>query len=863
MRFPVVRSPLVAGSLCLLMTLDAGARQDVLGCGTHGYNHREELLLHQGALRAQRAARLRNGGARAAVRLVLPDVGEIAILEDAEGVVARRNEFDLAGRTLSFLPTRTDASRYRYTVGASSYEAAAAVQGVLQENLGDDDSLPLPLPFEFPFYGQRYRDAFLNSDGSITFQVPDPATADRSLGRLIAGAPRISALFRDLDPTQAIDGVFVQATPERLTVTWSDVPEYASFGRGPLQTFQVRLYPDGRIEMAYQRITTRDAVVGLSPGRLRGTPTILSFLDAAGSAGEFDGPIAERFTNTEEVDTVTAAQRFYESHDDAYDYLVFFNALGLPAASGAVAFEVTVRNSRGGFGDPPVEIGQEYGSPRRLQAVLNMGPLTQYPRDPNGRVAARGSTGDTPLTVLAHEAGHLFLSYASVRDPVRPDSLPLLGRQSAHWAFTFNSEASVMEGNRIEDQGPGARPRFRTTGTVEGFAPLDQYLMGLRAPEEVPPTFLVEEATVSPLRAPEVGVGFDGRRREVTVDEIAAIEGRRTPDVTVSQKRFRFAFVLIAPAGQTVSADAVAQVDEYRRRFEPYFAQATSRRGVAETRLQRALQLSFRPAAGVPEGGNAPGTLSLDQPLDVPLTVSLLSVRGLTRPPEAVTIPAGLREVSFPVRGLRPGVDELRAVAADARFEEAVANLQVNGPAALRLQLLSGGDQVVRGAEALPSPVVVRVTDVNDLPYGGVRLALDVVGGGAATGSSLVSDADGLVMLRWTPGAGPVHRLVLSVDGAREETQLVVRALSAPQVTGVLNGALQPGYQPGGALTIFGVDLAGGTVAVNGTPVTVLREEDGTLVIQAPALPAGTAMAELIVTTAAGSSAPFRVPVRS
>jgi putrescine transport system permease protein len=32
------------------------------------------------------------------------------------------------------------------------------------------------------------------------------------------------------------------------------------------------------------------------------------------------------------------------------------------------------------------------------------------------------------LTVLGHEAGHLFLAFASVRDPRNPNARPMLGR---------------------------------------------------------------------------------------------------------------------------------------------------------------------------------------------------------------------------------------------------------------------------------------------------------------------------------------------------------------------------------------------------------------------------------------------------
>ena len=171
-----------------------------------------------------------------------------------------------------------------------------------------------------------------------------------------------------------------------------------------------------------------------------------------------------------------------------------------------------------------------------------MGPLNQYRGDdPYALVPARASVGDTTMSVLAHEAGHLFLAYASVRNPGQPAARPLLGYQTAHWAFTFNSEASLLEGNRIEDRGNASTPRFLTTATVQGYAPLDQYLMGLRAPEEVSPTFLVESASVFNQSLPRSGVSFNGVRRDVSVSDIIEAEGKRRPDHTVSQRKFRFA----------------------------------------------------------------------------------------------------------------------------------------------------------------------------------------------------------------------------------------------------------------------------------------------------------------------------------
>ena len=44
------------------------------------------------------------------------------------------------------------------------------------------------------------------------------------------------------------------------------------------------------------------------------------------------------------IDIVTVAQRFYQSHEDAYDYLVIYNTLGVAAAGeGTIAFEEILR----------------------------------------------------------------------------------------------------------------------------------------------------------------------------------------------------------------------------------------------------------------------------------------------------------------------------------------------------------------------------------------------------------------------------------------------------------------------------------------------------------------------------------------
>ena len=865
----------LAVSLCVLLGGTGFARREPPGCGTHQQTPRERLFLHKRAEAARKvsgAARLKASGAAPASR----DAGDIVIMDDGDGVAGRLNAFNLDGRTVAFAPASAEASSYRFETRGGSYSPEDAAGGGRLE-LDDDDTIETALPFAFPYFGTRYEKVWVNSDGNLTFTAGDGTSAERSLGRLTAGPPRIAGLFTDLDPSRSVSGVRLLSRPDRVVITWSRVPEYRESGIGPLQTFQVRLYPGGSIELAYEGVPIREAVVGISRGRLQGSSALVSF--AGGSTAVYTSTVAERFTANLEIDVVTAAQKFYENHDDAYDYLVFINNLGIRASDGAVAYESTVRTGRTGIGDKKVDIGQEYGSASRLQAVINLGPLSQYPADPYAVVPARSFSRDTTMSVLAHEAGHLFLAFASTRDPEGPRERPLLCSDLAHWSFTFHSDASLVSGNRIRDNGPDVSPRFTTVATVESYSLLDRYLMGLVPASQVPPSFYVSNSRGASASSclPVPGVSFDGERREVKVEEIIAAEGRLTPDHTVSQRTYRFAFIFIVGKGSEPAPEQLAQVDRYRREFESFFQRATGELAVAETSLQRSLKLSVFPAAGLLAGRTASATVSIAAPAEASLTILLRTSTGAASTPASVTIPEGRREVSFPLTGVREGVDRLTAEAADARYERPTAALQVlAAPAALKVEVVSGSGQFAVPGQALRQPVVVRVSDDNNLPYPGLAVNVSVAGGGSVSPAAVVTDAAGLARLSWTPGGGE-NRLSLSLAGSTAPPAVVTAAARPAIAPGaVVNAAsFRPGIALGSLVTIFGSNLAAGAgaqaappvprlaevqVFVGGTPVPLLFVSDRQINFYAPPdLRPGPA--DVTVSSPAGVSAPVSAEV--
>jgi uncharacterized protein (TIGR03437 family) len=834
-------TPFVAVLACASLL---SGRQLDRSCGTYTNNWREELYLHRQAEAAQPKTKLLRQASRPS-----SDIGNIAHLEASDGVVARRNPYNINGRTVRFVPS-SGARSYRVQTTGATYDETLASSGTLQD-LDDDDSRELRLPFAFPYFGAEYRSLFLNSDGNLTFGKGDADITDRSLGRFLAGTPRIAPQFNDLDPTHATGGVKVRSESNRVTISWHQVPEYSGTGRGPMQTFQVRLFRDGLIEFAYLSGNPTEAVTGISPGGLPRDAALVSFAGES-ATGEYTAGIAERFSSAESLDIFSAAQKFYQNHDDAYDYLVIYNTMNIDAGATAVAYEVTVRNNRRGYGDVPAEVGEQAGSKERLQAVLNMGPLTQYPRDPYGRVPARQSVGDTPMSVIAHEMGHLFLAYVSVEDAA--GELPMLGYQSAHWDFKFNSDASLMEGNRIVDNGAAASPRFLTSGAVEAFSPLDQYLMGLRAPEEVPDSFYVKNTRgASTTGLPRVGVAFDGDRVNVSLRDIISEAGRRTPDHTVAQRQFRLAFLVVTPEGQVPSAEDLAQVEAYRSELTSYFEKVTNQRATADTTLRRSVTVSSFPALGVVAGATAPVTVSVEQPASEAITFQLSSRSGLVRTPETVTIPIGATQATINVTGVSEGADDLSIKPANLNYDAVISRVQVSRTANLQLSVVSDA-----------SPVKIRVTDVNELPYPGVTVRAAASAGGSLDRASAISGADGTAEFQWTQTTQSANTITASVAGGPTTT---ISAAAAPSfsVAGIVNAASYvTGLVPGGIATLFGANLGGDNaqVLVNNSSVDVLFANGGQVNFVVPAtVPEGTA--DVVIRAGNAASPTIQVPVRA
>jgi len=525
----------------------------------------EELWKHQAAVARRRSALSSIAPAASA-----EDIGQVAVVRDEGDLVLPPNPFDLRAVAVAF--SRNGSGGYDARHSDRQFQSTVGEK----ISLGDDDSARVALPFTFPFYAGRYSEAFVNSDGNVTFAEEEHASSDRNVARFLTGPPRIAPVFDDLDPSRA-GGVFRLVDRDALLLTWCDVPEFDVPANRV--NVQLRLAADGSIDFVYgTTVAPSAAVVGLSPGETGiFSPVDVSTVSSVTIPGG-SGAVGERFASSQDFDSVALSRKFYETHGDDFDQLVIFTNTRT-TRRGTFAFEFTVANEVSGIDVDIYDSSRDVGSRGRLRSVVDIDVLTRFPDDPRQRFLGENNT----LSLMGQECGHRWLAFLEFKDGTI-NSKELLGRDDAHWSFFFDSDASSMEGNDIEDLGNGV---FRTVGAVSRYSALDQYAMGLRAESDVPPMFLVTRVSSgqNPGDAPRIGVEIRGARKDVRITDIVAASGTRRPDAASAQKVFRQAFIyVVAQARETT--DDLNKLERIRAAWETFFSESTEGRGTMIARLR-------------------------------------------------------------------------------------------------------------------------------------------------------------------------------------------------------------------------------------------------------------------------------------
>ena len=305
------------------------------------------------------------------------------------------------------------------------------------------------------------------------------------------------------------------------------------------------------------------------------------------------------------------AREFYLQHPDSFDFLIIFSTFEFDtsdADSGdALAFHLGVQNQVSGIGLPIFDNTSFLGSEGRLLGYVDMAALSRWETDP------LNPDFEQLLATMAHEVMHQWCCFVEFSGP---DSQALLGKQDAHWSFLLDTDASIMYGHDWRDQGDGT---FFARDARRFYSPLDLYLAGFFAPEEVQPFLLIENPEIDRTRLPERGATISGTTLPVTLDDIIAVEGLRSPGVADSQKDFRAAFILVTRPGDEVTSGLVAGLSRIREAFQTRFSVVTGGRAIVQVFPEARLDV----APGEPTGID-PGTI---RPTDASIADGLAWLR--------------------------------------------------------------------------------------------------------------------------------------------------------------------------------------------------------------------------------------------
>jgi hypothetical protein len=173
--------------------------------------------------------------------------------------------FDLSNKAIMFIPAG-DGISYGACLREISRLPTEPFGGSIVW-LGDDNCTLINLTDQkmLSIYGSTFASFYVTSNGYITFSKGDYDGGESFSDHF--NTKRISCLFNNFDPS-AGGMVTWQQLSDRVVVTWQGIPE---LGRGNSNTFQVEMYFDGRIQLAWLGVESKEGLVGLSEGL--GLPT--------------------------------------------------------------------------------------------------------------------------------------------------------------------------------------------------------------------------------------------------------------------------------------------------------------------------------------------------------------------------------------------------------------------------------------------------------------------------------------------------------------------------------------------------------------------------------------------------------------
>ncbi len=504
--------------------------------------------------------------------------GELIILQLDPGVIAQANLFDLEQRTLRFTP---DPAGYR--VETSSFRWDPDVGREIED-------IEVTLRnFSFPFSGSSWSRLNVNPLGSISFGgdysefAPGRFQELREAGPAIVNTIPVISVF--LKPRMS-GFRYVKEMADRLVVTWSltePVGGIFDFTFSPTTNrFQAVLHRDGRIDLSWDEVDARDAIVGIFTVPPGGAPATAP-VDLSAPAGSVapSGILYEAFHWHGLPHTASMACSVISALGDHFDFMVWYSDFrvdnqeaGTPS-TGGIGSSVTGLGRSGGR-DPA-----HFCSHGRIQATF-VQPV--YIGSNQGMERAGDGSFDGynyALSQISHELGHRWA--ASARAIVAGDTIDL---GPTHWTLGLHAiapfpyrlapEASTMGGGVWRDNGNRTYTLLADNyyTPASGYSHFDLYLMGLLPASAVPEFFLLRN--LEPVDRTSAGHRvYKGEPLRFSIEDVIAYTGPRLPAFDDAQREYSTAMVAVVLDGQSPSPELLERLEGIRLAWIDYWSKTT------------------------------------------------------------------------------------------------------------------------------------------------------------------------------------------------------------------------------------------------------------------------------------------------
>jgi hypothetical protein len=202
-------------------------------------------------------------------------------------------------------------------------------------------------------------------------------------------------------------------------------------------------------------------------------------------------------------------------------------------------------------------------------------------KSPDGRM----TDYNYAMSQIGHELGHRWA--ADARALVNGETIQL---GPTHWAtgvhlpaaFWYSNpvEADAMGGSTWKENGDGTYTQLDRDyySPAKGFSWLGLYLMGLAKPDEVKPFFILRNLKRTGASDAEGHPIYTADKTVITIQDVIAAMGPRSPDFDHSQKKFNTAIVVMTMHGKQPSPELISHANDIAQHWIAYWSKVTGGR---------------------------------------------------------------------------------------------------------------------------------------------------------------------------------------------------------------------------------------------------------------------------------------------